>query len=253
MIMAIFVLSALEIAVIFFRCLISFLMTVPLLCPAKASAECFHNLDGIFDQGRDYFLHGQYLLSTQQFSFYSQLSCSPKDQDRGRLRWAQSLYELGEIEEGNFILAKMKPTSEEFSKSRIIRAWYQPSLIFSLPDNEKIRFENWEKQQDFLPTAKSAALSGTMSAVLPGLGQVYNGNYQSALFSFVLNTLFLSATLELHSKNMDATALASGIVFSVVYIGNIVGTIQSSRSINRQTQEPILLDLKSRLFPELLL
>jgi len=208
-------------------------------------------MESIFNQGRDYFQRGQYLLSTQQFSLFSQLSCDVEKQDKGYLRWAQSLFELSETEEGNLVLEKIRPNSIHWRTGRVIRAWYQPTLVSSLSESDKGRFDSWAEQVGSLPREKNPWISGGLSAVVPGLGQVYNGNYQSALFSFVLNALFLSATVELHNKNMDATAVASGVVFSVVYLGNIVGSVQSSRAINSRAQEPAKSELKGKLFPEL--
>lgn len=227
------------------------LSIVVFLFGSMGSAECFRSIDHIFNQGRDYFQRGQYLLSTQQFSLYSQLSCDTEQQENGRLRWAQSLFELGETQEGNLVLDKINAKSPYFLTGKIIQSWYQPSLVSSLAEKEKIRFQDWNQQTHSLPNEKNPWLSGTMSAVVPGLGQAYNGNYQSAFFSFVLNALFLSATLELHNKNMDATALAAGAVFSVVYVGNIVGTVQSSNAINLNAQQDQRSELKFKIFPEL--
>ena len=249
MMMAIYVSWISKIPVMFFKYFLTFLSLF--FFSISASAECFQNIDQIFNQGQDYFQRGQYLLSTQQFSLYSQLSCETEKQDKGRLRWAQSLFELNETEEGNFIIDKINSKSSYFSKAKIIRAWYQPSLVSSLSANEKKRFETWNQQIRSLPNQKIPWLAGTMSAVIPGLGQVYNGNYQSALFSFVLNALFLSATLELNSKNMNASAVASGVIFSIVYAGNITGTVQSSKAVNEKAHEDEKSELKSKMFPEL--
>ncbi len=234
----------------FFKYLIVSLLASGAVGP-NSSAECLKNLDPLFNQGRDYFHRGQYLLATQQFSFYAQLSCGAEQRDRGHLRWAQSLFELGETLEGNFVLDKINSQSPQASAAKVVRAWYQPSLVSSLPQAERARFESWSQQIGALPNPKSALLSGTMSAVVPGLGQVYNGNYQSGFFSFVLNALFLSATFELYNKNMDATAIASTAVFSVFYVGNIVGTVQSTKSYNRASQEGERARLKQEMFPEL--
>jgi hypothetical protein len=216
-----------------------------------ASAECFKDFDHIFDQGRDYFQRSQFLLSTQQFSTYALLSCDSEKQNRGRLRWAQSLFELGETGEANLVLDKVPVQSPHFATSKTLRTWYQPSLISSLPEADQKRFHEWDRRLNSLPEPKNPWLSGGLSSVVPGLGQVYNGNYQSALFSFALNALFLSATLELQDKKMHATALASGVMFSVVYVGNIVGSVQSSRALNRNSQKDQKSEWKVNLFPEL--
>lgn len=229
----------------FFLILFVFLFQIPL------KAECLKDIEGIFLQGKDYFSRGQYLLATQQFSLYSQLSCSPKNKEKGYLRWAQSLFELNETEEANLILDKMNANSDYFSQSKIIKAWYQPTLVSQLPESDQKRFQAWkQKAEDFEPM-KSPFLSGSLSAVVPGLGQVYNGNYQSALFSFVLNALFLATTLEFQNKDMPSAALTSGVLFSVVYVGNIVGTVQATRAINENSQAGKKSDLKLMMFHEL--
>ena len=219
---------------------------------AEVLADCLNGLDSIYSQGKDYFFRSQYLLASQQFSLFSQITCDLDKRESSRLRWAQSLFELGETTEGELILSKISPKSSYFQTSRIIRAWYQPSLMTTLPEVEQARFEEWNKQINQLPRIKNVWLSGAMSAIVPGLGQIYNGNYQSAAFSFVLNALFFSATMELHQKKLDATALTSGVIFSVVYLGNIAGTVYSSKEINQSAQESMKHDLKMRLFPELI-
>lgn len=216
-----------------------------------ASAECLRGADPLFAQGQEYFEHGQYLLATQQFSQFSLLSCETDHQEKGRVRWAQSLYELGETEEGNRVLEKLGPQSRYRPQAQILKAWYQPSLVSTLPAADQQRFQNWRKQAESLPASKTPWVAGTLSAVIPGLGQVYNGNYQSAAFSFILNALFLSSTIELHNKNLDATAIASGVIFSVVYVGNIVSSVQSAHAINQASQEPAKAEFKDQMFPEL--
>jgi hypothetical protein len=239
----------LKMTAIFFRYFLRIVLFSVFTVPAMA--ECFRDLDPVFEQGRDYFGRGQYLLSTQQLSMYSLLSCDSEKQDRGRLRWAQALFELGETQEGNLILDKISAKSPSSSKAKIIRAWYQPSLVPTLSESEQKRFVEWNEQIHSLPEPKNPWVAGSLSAVVPGLGQVYNGNYQSGLFSLALNALFFGATHELARKHMDSTAWAAGVVFSVVYVGNIVGSAQSANAINANSQEPAKLDLKNKIFPEL--
>ena len=90
-----------------------------------------------------------------------------------------------------------------------------------------------------------------MSAVFPGAGQIYNGSYQSALFSFVLNSIFLSATLEFHDQKMAAAALASGALFSVFYVGGITSSVETSRAINKEHNRMKVDALRDEIFPEL--
>lgn len=238
-------------AAIFSKYIPRWLVLLTMLAPAPARAECFKQTDNLFEQGRGYFHRGQYLLAAQQFSIASLLSCAAEDQENARLRWAQSLFELGEVEEGNLLLDKITAKSTYSNQARIIRAWYQPTLISTLPESDRNRFQSLNEQTLSLPNPKNPWVAGSLSAIIPGLGQVYNGNFQSAAFSFVLNAIFLSATVELSEKNLDSTALAAGAVFSVVYVGNIVGSAQSAKSINRNSQEQTRATLRRNILPEL--
>lgn len=50
---------------------------------------------------------------------------------------------------------------------------------------------------------------------------------------------------------MHSTALVSGVVFSIVYFGNIVGAVKSSQSLNANHNETISIKLRFEVFPEL--
>ena len=168
-----------------------------------------------------------------------------------RVFWARSLYELNEAVEAERVILPMVTNQIWESKVRVIRAWYQPELKQSLAPIEQDRFSEFQRQVAQLETIKKPWLAGILSAIVPGAGQAYNGNFQSAVFSFVLNSIFLSATIELHREKMGAAALASGMLFSVVYLGNIMGSMESSHSLNENHQRPDRERLRDQVFPEL--
>jgi hypothetical protein len=47
------------------------------------------------------------------------------------------------------------------------------------------------------------------------------------------------------------TAITSGMVFSVVYLGNIIGSVRSAQALNSAARAPSEEKLKRDLFPEL--
>lgn len=98
---------------------------------------------------------------------------------------------------------------------------------------------------------KNPALAGVASALVPGLGQIYNGLYQSAAISFVFNSLFLWSTVELHEKDFRAPAIASGVIFSIFYTGNIINSVTSARKINQVNSQEVKNKIHRHLFPEL--
>lgn len=232
-----------------FKTPLVFMLSLSLGFPA--TAQCLNGLDPLYRQGRESFERGQYLLATMHFSQFSLLACSSGKTAESRVRWAQSLYELGELQEGDLILEKVSEPPEAVSKARIVRAWYQPDSRASLSPSERNRFTEWESDLERVPAVKSPLTAGLLSTALPGAGQAYNGFYQSAAFSFVLNALFLAATTNFHQRRMDGAALTSGVLFSVVYVGNIVGSVKSAQALNGAARNDRARERKPRAFPEL--
>ncbi len=214
-------------------------------------ADCALKTDKLFEQGKAYFTNGQYLLAANQLATFTLLTCNEAQSLEARIFWARSLYELNEAVEAERVILPMAKNQMWESKVRVIRAWYQPELKQSLALVEQDRFSEFQRQVSQLETIKKPWLAGTLSAVVPGAGQAYNGNFQSAVLSFVLNSIFLSATIELHREKMGAAALASGMLFSVVYLGNIMGSMDSSHSLNENHQRADQERIRDQVFPEL--
>jgi len=85
--------------------------------------------------------------------------------------------------------------------------------------------------------AKSPAIAGGLSAVLPGAGQVYVGRYADAAVAFFLNGLFIGATAE-SFRTGNATTGAVFLFFeSGWYLGNIYNAISSAHKFNRRSEE----------------
>lgn len=97
---------------------------------------------------------------------------------------------------------------------------------------------------------KSPALAGVLSAVLPGSGQLYSGSLQAAAVTFVLNSLFIGATVELARDKQYVTAAAAGTAASFFYVGGIINAADLARRRNRLAQEPVADELEELLVPE---
>lgn len=222
-----------------------------LLTSLFAQADCALKTDKLFDQGKSYYTNEQYLLAANQLATFTLLTCSEAQSLEARVFWARALYELNEAAEAERVILPVAKNQVWESKVRIIRAWYQPELKQSLASVEQDRFFDFQRQIGQLENIKKPWLAGTLSAVVPGAGQAYNGNFQSAIFSFVLNSIFLSATIELHREKIGAAALASGMLFSVVYLGNIMGSMDSSHSLNENYKRNDRERIRDEVFPEL--
>lgn len=93
-------------------------------------------------------------------------------------------------------------------------------------------------------------LAGVLSAAVPGAGQAYAGNWESAAIAFVLNGLAISATVELARRELWLTAGLAGTVASMFYVGNIGSAVDLARRRNATAQAPIEELLRQRLLPE---
>lgn len=82
------------------------------------------------------------------------------------------------------------------------------------------------------PPYKSPFLAGTMSAILPGSGQLYAGRYGDALTSLLLNGLFIAGTVVAVQNDNYALAGVTGLIGLPFYIGNIYGASNAATKWN---------------------
>jgi hypothetical protein len=97
---------------------------------------------------------------------------------------------------------------------------------------------------------KNPWIAGIGSMLLPGLGQAYVGAWQSAGIALLFNALFLSTTVEFANRDLKFAAAASGLVFSVTYIGNIINAVSAANQYGKNASAPSEQALKKKLFPE---
>ena len=79
---------------------------------------------------------------------------------------------------------------------------------------------------------KSSLLAGSMSAVVPGSGQMYAGNYKDGLMALLVNGLFITGTLVAIDQENYATAAIVGGLGVPFYLGNIYGAANAARKWN---------------------
>lgn len=193
----------------------------------------------------------QYLLSAVHFSSASLMDCSETQlKSKAQVGYLYSLYNLGEKDEAFKYLTEIdQKLSPDYQKKLDVFKAVQLKVGSDIQTQKRIEaFENWKES---LPNPKSPGLAAGLSAILPGSGQAYAGSYQSAAVAFLLNALFLSATLELSRKELPSAALASGLVFSITYFGNIVNASKTASTVNENYNRKQIEDQRNNLFPEL--
>lgn len=93
-------------------------------------------------------------------------------------------------------------------------------------------------------------LAGTLSAVLPGAGQFYNGRYLDGAISLGVNGLFGAAT---YYAFVEAESIPLGVVSALFltgfYVGNIVNAYTDAQRINAQAYLKFFEDLKIDYWP----
>ena len=235
----------------------SFFLTLFLSLNTLAGSSCFDDTSEVLLKAQQLKQSGQYLLAAQQFSLSSDFACSKNEKALAILGYAQSIYKLNEnltAESSLDELFSIEGSDEIKKKGRLLKAWYNPNFRIKLLDSEQKSFSEFENQSLIIQhevRPKSPWAAGVLSAIVPGLGQAYNGNYQSAALSFLLNSIFLATAVELSNHDLKTSALAAGVIFSITYTGNILGSVQSANTINDNYRQPLIDEQRLKTIPEL--
>jgi hypothetical protein len=107
------------------------------------------------------------------------------------------------------------------------------------------RYRRFRRQRSKLPW-----LAGSLSAILPGAGQLYAGSWEGAAVALVLNGLLVTATVELAQDQLYFAAGATGVAASVFYIGSIHNAVDLARRRNDRASEAEREALEHLLVPE---
>jgi hypothetical protein len=102
---------------------------------------------------------------------------------------------------------------------------------------------------------KSISKAKSLNALFPGAGYLYVGQKQSAITSFLLNGLFIAATIHFFSKGEVAAGIITLSFEAGWYFGGIYGAGQSAKLYNERLYEKIAYPAlnQNRLFPILML
>jgi hypothetical protein len=106
----------------------------------------------------------------------------------------------------------------------------------------------------FLTERKSIQRARTLNAILPGAGYYYVGQKQTAITSFLLNTLFIAASYQCFHHHQVAAGLLLGSLEFGWYFGGIHGAGLAAEEYNQRLYEakafPLL--IQGKCFPLLL-
>jgi tetratricopeptide (TPR) repeat protein len=154
---------------------------------------------------------------------------------------------------------KNYPESNRLDQGRVLLGW---SLLHRWELKEAVRtfFEVSEKSSQY-PFAqaiaeeieggialqkKSPVLAGTLSAIIPGTGQIYTGRNNEGVTSFILNGTFIWAIAELFSHSNEAAGLLLGFFEVGWYSGGIFGAVNDAHKFNRKARADYIEELQNR-------
>lgn len=86
---------------------------------------------------------------------------------------------------------------------------------------------------------KNPRLAGVL-AVVPGLGYLYDGYYQTALSALVVNGLFMWGTYEAFDQDHPGLGVTLAVFGIGWYAGNIYGSITSATRKNEKMRQDLL-------------
>jgi TolA-binding protein len=171
----------------------------------------------------------------------------------GESYYEQGLYEEAERYFKGVIAAYPEP---ELRNSAIYRLgwiqmqtgkWQEASETFKTVGTGSPLFSNAQDLSvkslggELLPY-KDPTTAGVMS-VVPGLGHVYCDRYKDGLVAFVLNGLFIWATIEAFNEDQQALGAILGLVELGFYSGTIYSAVNSAHKHNRKLKDDFLLGL----------
>lgn len=229
-----------------------------------------HPAVSAYAQARTHYLANEYLLSFLQFSVAWSLARSPLEREKSFLGQIAASTRLGNwtLAQKLYLSARGDLSSESRGVTRTLLATHDLDAYPDLAPEERRRVVIWQTRYEIHPAeiakpsgtgelvreiqssrTKSPTIAGLLSAVLPGSGQVYSGAYQSAALAFLLNGIFGWSTVELIQARLTGPAVASGMVWSVVYAGNILNASKSASQFNDSASRMDEKRLEGILFP----
>ncbi|MBW1852591.1 MAG: tetratricopeptide repeat protein [Deltaproteobacteria bacterium] len=93
---------------------------------------------------------------------------------------------------------------------------------------------------------KRPAYAGTLAALIPGLGHVYVSRYRDATVAFLLNGLFIWATVESFNEDHNVLGGILALLSAGWYTGNIYSAVNSTHKYNRKMKNDFIGNLKDQ-------
>jgi TolA-binding protein len=173
--------------------------------------------------GESYYLQGAY---DEAEKIYRQIISEQPDSElanRAQYRLGWTLMKKGSWQEASRNFGEVPRTSTLFPRSNDLSR--RSLLGAELP-------------------SKDPTTAGVLSAVVPGLGHAYTERYKDGLVAFLLNGLFIWATLESFHQDLNVLGGILGFLELGWYSGTIYSSVNSAHKYNRAANDDFLRRLR---------
>jgi tetratricopeptide (TPR) repeat protein len=149
-------------------------------------------------------------------------------------------------------LKKQLPAAEKQTAYRIGLSYLQEDQpdaaeqsFAQLPATDRQQLQHYLSDYRQLPR-KSPPLSATLSAILPGAGQLYTEHPKQAAMAFALNAAFIYGAVEAwNHENYAVSAILS--LFEIGwYGGNVYNAMNNAHKYNRQQRDQLIKRLQEQ-------
>lgn len=147
-----------------------------------------------------------------------------------------------------------KPEAEKLYETTLFQQANLPALHqFSVKRPEDTALKNFLEMYE--QNKKSIGAARALNAVVPGAGYFYLNQKQSAATAFLLNGLFIAATVHFFQDNQIAAGAICASFEAGWYFGGIVGAGLEAKFYNERLYEELATPLmtEQKLFPALML
>jgi hypothetical protein len=108
---------------------------------------------------------------------------------------------------------------------------------FELVKNDQAILNSAKQLEDYLKKSggieqRSPVISSLLSAVVPGAGYIYCGNFADAIISFAINGFFIYNTAAAFKNNSTTDKYTYGIPAAIFYLSNIYGSAAAANRFN---------------------
>lgn len=177
---------------------------------------------------------------------------------KGRLIYASSAYERGDFglarERYRSILKQqIAPETVNYANFRIGWTFLEQdnpqkarNSFSLLPQQQKDQlFDDLDGYQAL--RQKSPVMAGSLSAILPGAGQVYTGRLRQATLAFLLNAAFILGAIEAFDN--ENYVVGGILLFFEIgwYGGNIYNAVNNAHKYNRRAKHNYKKQMRTRL------